>query len=417
MRINKLFISASALAGSLFSSTMVTAAGLWLYEAATPEMGTASAGRNATADSASTASFNPAGMTRLERDELMLGIQPMYIKARFDIDNGSGSGGGDGGNAGGWVPVASLNYVHELSPDLKLGITNGSYLGLGLDYGSDWGGRYFVTEAEFLTFMTAVNLGYKVNDKLSIGGGVNIVYSSLTQKMEWNNPGAIPDSLIKIDDSDIGYGFNLGLLYEFSPSTRVGLTYLSEVEFEFEDAIDTSSMVGIAGHILADAKINLEMSLPQAVSLSIFHQLDEKWALLASAGWQEWSEFGKTDLKFAQLGSFTDDRNFDDTWSLGVGFHYQLSEPWKLMAGVTYDSSPVDDKDRTIDMPLDRQIRYAFGASYLYNSDITISAAYELMDAGKAKVDQSGLARQGTLNGEFEKNYIHIFNVNASWKF
>lgn len=417
MNFKKYIIHAGLMIITPFVSVSVSAAGLWLYEAATPEMGTASAGRNATANSASTASFNPAGMTRLERDELMVGIQPMYYKARFDIDDGSGSGGGDGGNAGGWIGVASLNYVHELAPDLKLGLASGSYLGLGLDFGSDWGGRYFVTEAEFLTFMTAVNLGYKVNEQLSVGGGVNIVYSSLTQEMQWDNPGDIPDSKIKIDDSDIGYGFNLALLYEFTPSTRVGLTYLSEVEFDFKDAVDTSSLVGRTGQLFGDGKVDLEMSLPQAVSLSLFHQLDEKWALLGSAGWQEWSEFGKTDLKFSQLGEHQDDRDFNNTWSLGVGFHYQLSEPWILMTGVTYDSSPVSKKDRTIDMPLDRQIRYAVGASYLYSNDLTISAAYELLDAGKAKVDQSGMPRQGTLNGEFDKHYLHIFNVNASWKF
>jgi len=417
MNINKQIITAGILATSVFSSFSASAAGLWLYEAATPEMGTASAGRNATADSASTVAFNPAGMTRLERDELMVGIQPMYVKSRFDIDDGSGSGGGDGGNAGGWVPVASLSYAHELSDDLKVGVFAGSYLGLGLDFNSDWGGRYFATELELLTMTTAFNLGYKVNNELSIGGGVNIVYGSLTQKMDWNNPLAIPDSQIEIKDSDIGYGFNLGLLYEFSPSTRIGLTYMSEVKFEFEDAVDISDLNGLPGKILSDAKVDLDMSLPQAVSLSLFHQLDETWALLGSVGWQEWSEFGKTDLKFANGGKVEDDRHFDDTWSAGIGFHYQLSEPWKLMAGVHYDSSPVSNSDRTIDQPLDRQIRYAFGAQYDYSRDITISAAYELLDAGKAKVDQSGLARQGTLSGEFETNYIHIFNINASWRF
>ncbi len=412
MSINKQ-ITASILATSLLSSFTASAAGLWLYEGATPEMGTASAGRNATANSASTVAFNPAGMTRLERDELMVGFQPMYVKARFDIDDGSGSGGGDGGNAGGWVPVASLSYAHELSDDLKLGVFAGSYLGLGLDFNSDWGGRYYATELELLTMTTAFNLGYKVNEQLSIGGGINIVYGSLTQKMNWNNL-TTSDGQIDIEDSDVGYGFNLGLLYEFSPSTRIGLTYMSEVEFEFEDAVDTT---GLNGFLDVNAKVDLDMSLPQAVSFSIFHQLDETWTLLGSVGWQEWSEFGKTDLKFGNGGKVEDDREFDDTWSAGVGFHYQLSDPWKLMAGIHYDSSPVSNSDRTIDQPLDRQIRYAFGAQYEYSRDITISAAYELLDAGKAKVDQSGLARQGTLSGEFETNYIHIFNINASWKF
>jgi long-chain fatty acid transport protein len=193
--------------------------------------------------------------------------------------------------------------------------------------------------------------------------------------------------------------------------------YVSEIKFKFKDAIDTSRLTGLPGFILADSKVDMDMSLPQSVSLSLYHQLDEPWALLASASWQDWSEFGKTDLKFANAGTVEDDRNFKDTWGVGVGAHYQLSKIWKLMTGVHYDSSPVSNKARTIDLPLDRQIRYAFGAQHEYSNDITISAAYELLDAGKAKVNQSGLSRQGELDGKFNSNTIHIFNINASWKF
>jgi long-chain fatty acid transport protein len=399
-----------------------SAGGVWLYEAASPEMGTASAGRNVIADSASTASFNPAGMTRLEQNELMVGIQPMYIKARFDIDEGSGAGGGNGGNAGGLVPAAAFFYVHELNDDLKLGITTGSYLGLGLDYGSDWGGRYFVTEAELLTIMTEFNLGYRVNEKLSVGGGVNVVYSTLDQKMAWSNnpvflPGSRADGEIKLDDSDTAFGFNLGMMYEFTHETRLGLVYRAEVDIEFEDALSTSGLVGLPGQLLGDAEVDLDMTLPQALSLSLFHQLDKQWAIVGSLGWQEWSEFGKTDLILGDGTGQKIDRNFDDTWNVALGAHYQYSDDWKLMAGISYDSSPVSKKDRTIDLPLDRQIRYAFGAQYKYSNTMTISAAYELLDAGSAKVDQSGIPRQGTLNGEFDENYIHIININASWKF
>ncbi len=414
MKFNQLSIGSAVFSMTALFSLNASSAGLWLYETGTPEMGTASAGRDAIANSASTATYNPAGMTRLDRDELMVGIQPLYIKARFDIDEGSG--GGDGGNAGGWVPAASLNYVHELSPELKFGIASGSYFGLGLDFNSDWGGRYFVTEVELLTMMTAFNLGYKVNDNLSIGGGANILYGSLNQKMDWNNQGSVPDGQLKIKDSDIGYGFNLGVLYEFSPSTRIGMTYISEVDLEFEDAVDTSRLNGLPPEF-NDAEVDMDMTIPQAISLSLFHQLDEQWALLGSVGWQDWSEFGKTDIKTAQNGGGTDDRNYDDTWSAGVGFHYQWSDPWKLMAGIHYDSSPVSTSDRTLDQPLDRQIRYGFGAQYKYSRDITLSAAYEFWDTGTAKIDQSGSPGQGTLKGEFESYYVHFFNINASWKF
>lgn len=419
MKFNQLSIGFAVFSMTVLVSLNVSAAGIWLYETGTPEMGTASVGRDAIANSASTATYNPAGMTRLDRDELMVGVQPLYVKARFDIDEGSGSGGGDGGNAGGWVPAGSFNYVQELSPELKFGIASGSYFGLGLDFNSDWGGRYFATEIEVMTMVTAFNLGYKMNENLSIGGGANVLYGSLTQKMDWNNDplgtGKVPDGELKIKDSDVGYGFNLGALYEFSSSTRIGMTYISEIELKFEDAVDTSRLNGLPGQILNDAKVDLNMTVPQAVSMSIFHQLDEQWSLLGSLGWQDWSNFGKTDIKTAQNGGGTDDRNYDDTWSAGVGFHYQWSEPWKLMAGIQYDTAPVSKSDRTIDQPFDRQIRYGVGAQYEYSDDLTLSAAYEFWDAGSAKIDQSGPS--GTLKGEFESYYVHFINVNASWKF
>jgi long-chain fatty acid transport protein len=35
---------------------------------------------------------------------------------------------------------------------------------------------------------------------------------------------------------------------------------------------------------------------------SVFHQLNPRWAVLGSVGWQEWSKFGQLQLLF--LGGF-----------------------------------------------------------------------------------------------------------------
>src|SRR5260370_8728920 len=51
--------------------TSARAAGLLLYETGAPDLGTASAGRAAMAADASTAAANPAGMTLLDRSQLL----------------------------------------------------------------------------------------------------------------------------------------------------------------------------------------------------------------------------------------------------------------------------------------------------------------------------------------------------------
>src|SRR5512147_487295 len=80
------------------------AAGLFLYEMATPDLGTASAGRAAAADNAATAFGNPAGMTRLDRSQMLIGIQPGYGISNFDRGSDSTISGGNGGNALGFIP-------------------------------------------------------------------------------------------------------------------------------------------------------------------------------------------------------------------------------------------------------------------------------------------------------------------------
>jgi long-chain fatty acid transport protein len=51
---------------------MAWGGGVWLYEGGTPDLGTAGAGRAALADDAATAGADPAGMTRLDRSQVMI---------------------------------------------------------------------------------------------------------------------------------------------------------------------------------------------------------------------------------------------------------------------------------------------------------------------------------------------------------
>jgi long-chain fatty acid transport protein len=72
-------------------------AGLWFYEVGTPNMGTASAGRGAIAKDASVASVNPAGMTKLDRSQLLVGAFGLFSDSKFKVDSAT-FGGGNGKN-------------------------------------------------------------------------------------------------------------------------------------------------------------------------------------------------------------------------------------------------------------------------------------------------------------------------------
>jgi len=402
--------------------------GVWLYEGGTPDLGTAGAGRAVLANDASTAGANPAGMTRLDRSQMLSAVQGLYVNSKFDTQS-SGFGGGDGGNAGGFVPSGGLHYVHRVTDDFRLGISAGSYFGLGVDYGDDWAGRYYTTQAELLTFGINPGAGYRINNWLSVGAGFSVLYATLDQKAAVNNsavPGqaGLADGKLKIEDDDVAYGFNLGLMLIPRDHTRVGITYRSEVDLEFNDAVSLNKigpvlqgLLNISG--LAGSKVDIDMTLPQAVMLSAYHQLTDRWAVMGNIGWQDWSEFGKQDLTLRSTNAttFTQDLDYDDTWHVALGGQYRFAGRWLWSVGAAYDTSPTDEDTRTPDLPLDRQIRIGTGIQYDWNNDMTVGVAYEYLDAGDAEIDQEGGPLQGPLKGDYDTNAIHFFAVNLIWKF
>jgi len=397
-------------------------AGLILYEINAPTTGTASAGWSALATDASTAFTNPAGMTRLDRSQLLAGGQPLIVDSQFDREAGTTGVGGDGGNAGGVLPSIGGFYAHELGEKWRLGVGLTSYFGLGLDYDKDWVGRYYAQEGNFITLIAAPSAAYRVNDWLSVGGSVGAVYGRFKSKSAINNfRDSLPDGQLEYKDGAVGVVGSVGLLVEPFENARFGLTYYSPVDLCFEDRPSLTG-VGNGLQLLLDAsgvagqKVKLDFTLPQWIMVSGVWEPIEDLAIMANANWQDWSQFGYVDVNIDTVLDRTIDANYKDTFHLAIGAQYRLAKPWLLMAGFAYDSSPVNTSNRSVALPLDRQLRYALGAQYDWNENLTLGLAYEFLYAGSGNIRQSR-PNAGTLVGDYSPNHIQFVNVNLVWRF
>ena len=407
----------------LLSAASVHAGGLWLTLQPTPDMGVGSAGNQATGFDASTATANPAAMTRLDRSQMEAGIMGLYVDSRFNVKN-STFGGNDGGNAGYFSPVPTLNYVHSVSPDLKLGIGVGSYFGLGLSYSNEWAGKYYVQSASFTTLAINPTIGYKIAPWLSVGGGVSVVQGNLSQRVAVNTFLEPGDGRLKYDASDVGYGYNLGVLFELSPQTRVGVTYVSQVNLDFKDDLRFKNMEGtLLGGLLnasglLDAQLKLNVNIPAQLALGAYQALTDKLALVGTVNWQNWSKFGEPEIAVADSNTVTADLNYQDTYHAGIGAYYRVADPWLLMVGFGYDTSPTSSSsDRSPVLPLGATFTYSAGVQYDWNKDFSVGMAYALIDAGSAKINRSGGPLKGDLEGEYDTNFIHAVNLNVVYRF
>jgi len=407
----------------VLAASPVLAGGLWLYEEATPDMGVGGAGRQATGFDASAAGGNPAAMTRLDRSQMEGGIMGLYADSQFNVKSSS-NGDNGGGNAGGFSAVPTLYYVHSLNPDWKLGLGVGSYVGGGSSYSHEWAGKYYEQRLNLPTVAVNPSIGYKIADWLSIGGGVSIVESRLVIRTAVNTEPEPGDGRLKYDATDTGYGYNLGVLFELSPQTRVGVTYRSQINLNFKDEMRFKNMEGtllgdaLRASGLLDAQLKVGLNIPAQLSVGAYRALTDKLALVGTVNWQNWSRFSDIGIAVADSNTVTVDLNYKDTYHAGLGAYYRVAEPWLLMAGFGYDTSPTSSSsERSVVLPLGAQFRYAAGVQYDWSKDFSVGMAYTLIDAGSAKVNSTSGGLKGNIKGEYDTNFVHAFNLNFVYRF
>jgi long-chain fatty acid transport protein len=421
---------AIGLCAGAFGAGDANAGGILLYEVGTADLGLASAGYSARAQDASTVLTNPAGMTRLEGTQLLLGAQLLYGDLKFSIGPGTSPqlGTNDGGNPVGWFPGGGAFFSYSISPDLKLGFAMTGNFGLAEKYDSGWVGRYYVQETTLLGVSFLPSIAYRVNDKLSLGASLNIMYGKLENQVAINNIGAAPDGQLNLDDNTWGVGVNLGVLYEMDPRTRLGLTYNSQVSLDFKAPAQFSGLstglntvLGNAG--LLNANVDLGIKVPQGVMGSVFHQLDDRWALLGSLGWQQWSRFGKVEVGIDSSNptSLTTNLNYKDTWHFAVGAQRRLSDPWTLNFGVAYDSGFQDSGNVSPMLPVNAAWRFGVGGQNHVSKTFSWGIAGEYAYGGTLDVNRQGsapvaLGGRGNLVGSFNNTGIFFIAANFNWK-
>jgi long-chain fatty acid transport protein len=412
------------------------AGGLYLYEVAPSEVALASAGIAARAQDASTLFTNPAGMTRIDRPQLQMGLQPIYLNVEFDPDSNTSPHNrvtpngqrADDGDASDWIPAGSTFYIHPVSRDLRLGIGVFGFFGLALEYEDDWVGRYYVKEAQLQGLTIMPSIAYRVNNWLSIGAGLNAMYGILKEKVAVNNNplgiGTNPDGELEVDDKVWGFGGLFGILIEPTQRTRFGLTYMTKTELDLEPDADFSDLRPALETILGNkgllgATIDLEVNTPQAVMLSGYHEINDRWAIMGNVGWQDWSDFGNIDVSVSaeDTNSLTVDIPYKDTWHVAAGVQYKASEPLLLSFGIAYDSSMMGDSERTPALPLGETWRFGAGAQYKVRKNVDVSLAYEFVWSGDLEIDVNRGPLAGRVSGECTNTSMNFINLALNWRF
>ncbi len=410
-------VAFSAVAGGVHASAFQ------LAEQNASGLGNGYAGSAAVAEDASTIFFNPAGMTLLPGLNISTGATAISTTFKFSDDGSVGPGmppvplgSNPGGNAGsvGVVPNAYVSW--QVGPNWFVGLGLGAPFGLATKYEDDWIGRYQSTEFDIRTINVNPSIAYKVNERFSIGAGVNwqrldAVYRRMVPVFP------APDMEAKAKLSGDAWGWNLGLLYQLSNKTRVGASYRSAMRYSASGTTTLSNIPGpLAGHLPASVDNDAAFTLPDTAILSVAHDVDHQWQLLGDVSWTHWSRLPSLTVDNGILGTDRLELGFRNTWRVALGANYQYTPAWKFKAGLAYDQSPIPDSSlRPTSLPDNDRIVASIGAQYRLNPDTTIDVGYAHLFF-HASINNATDPEKGTVKGNW-KTGADLFGVQISYRY
>lgn len=419
-----------ALLAIAFSGS-AAAAGFQLQNQTGSGNGNAFAGAAAAAEDAGTVFFNPAGMSYLARGH-NISLSGTVLHRVIDFSNQGSTtvnaglfplGTTNGGDAGGTSFLPHGYWVWGLSQQLSIGLGIGPTFGNKTEYDFDFVGRNAGYFAEIAQININPSLSWKINDQVSIGGGINFAHNEthFKQGLAFLGAGATSNHLdVKGDDWAVGY--NLGAMFQVAKSTRIGLTYRSELEFDLEGKQKTS-ITGFGSPLLANQDISAKLKTPANASLAISHMVNDRLELLADYTWTDWSVVDTIQLKNKQTGANLSalSYNFKDSWRVGVGGNYQYNNDLKLRFGIAHDKAPVKSAaDRTMTLPDTDRTWLSFGVKYKLSPQASVDVGYTHIFFANGKTERAvdfpaGATRQ-VIRGDWD-NSVDIVSAQLNYSF
>jgi len=246
----------------------------------------------------------------------------------------------------------------QVSPNLWIGLSTNSPFGLSTSFPDSWAGRNYALGSGLMTYNATPSVALRINDWLSVGLGVQLQFGRADVNLGLT---PVPPTHVNLNGSGWGFGLTAGVTVTPGPNTTIGVGWRSAVD----QKIDGSLNFGIS------EAVNATLDLPDIVSVGIRHRFDDRWTVMGTAEWTNWSRIGTTVVNQAAGGPALIGRSpvalplqFRDGWFYSVGAEYVMDARTTLRGGVGYEISPITDRVRIPLLPDNDRIWLSAGASY-----------------------------------------------------
>ena len=381
---------------------------------------------------ASSIYVNPGAMALMQNNEIMVGFNPIFANIAFYNSEVANSDYQVTTENPMGTPFQAYAVWGPKDSKWKLGVGAYTPFGSGAKWGEDWQGRFLLDEIHFQAIYTQLTASYAILDNLSIGAGFIAMFGSVDLKRVLDVSSEEPPTTIELNgNSEIGFGYNLGLFWEISDKFLLGANYRSEIDAKLNggDVKFENVPTSLAG-ILGPNKFDASLPLPSSTSLALTYLPTDRWTVGVEADYIGWHVYKSLDFDFADENIGIQDtkspRNYEDSWVLHIGGEYAVNS-WQFRAGFYYDITPVQDGYMTPETPDANRTSLTCGIGYTVGDFLQFDLSFLFISGAERRQTLADAQSAGTypINGVGTyavepgtyKNLTYIPGLSISYRF
>ena len=376
-------------------------------------------------DDPSAVYINPGALSGIEGNEVMAGLE--YLNNISSVTNsGRRSTNRHPDN---FIPTLFGNY-HIPGTDLTAGIGLYAPFGLVVSYDGDSFTRFATVRTELKTAYLTPAIAWNPLPYLSVGAGASFVHSTalLSQRVFLGGP----EASLRISGHDDAFAYNLGVLIKPSQELKIGITYRSRVDLNFDNSevrfIDAAVTGGAVTRVRTKA---VHVPLPPVISAGVNWRINPDWAVEFVYDYTRWSEFqnlsGQFNSPLPALGGavlipgFTIPQNWKNTSTLRFGSSFNLLENVQLRAGLDLDKTPIPSRTLSPAIPGADWLAATAGVGYTWKK-LKVDVGYMAVFYKERKVNNDVLEGGNPLNPvapgpDKYKTFQNIVLINLGYRF
>jgi len=408
---------------SIVTSTAIMAGGYKIPEQSINSMALGAAYVAHTTD-ADSAYFNPANMSFMdsETNYMEMGLTLAHLPA--NTYTGTQTIGTIALPASGISEVENLPipYMHFVSSEIygwRFGFSTTVPAGLT----KRWSTPFQKLSAEEFTLKNIeINptASYKISDYVSVGAGVRAIYS---QGKVYSDGGTILPAKREMEGDTIEWGYNVALAIKPTDDVSIGITYRSKVDLN-EKGSANLYLSGVGKQYSANVSVPIPASLNVGISKTWNNDYTRNNDLTVELVYERtyWSAYKTLDFEYdkaipAALAIFDNpvDKSWKDTNAYRIGLTYAYNDRLTLMAGYSYDESPVPDAALSYELPDSDAHIFSTGFKYQQTESLSWGMAI-LYDKKVERTLAAGINKNGII-GTFSDGGAILGTIGLSYKF